>query len=56
MRWSITHPLAWWQPSFGDIFAGNAVNNGWVAAIVSEEDVEKLLSAVEQTGRPRSFL
>jgi len=37
--------------SFGDIFAGNAVNNGLVAAIVTTEDVEKLLSAVEQTGR-----
>jgi len=37
--------------SFGDIFAGNSVNNGLVAAIVSAEDVEKLLSAVEQTGR-----
>ena len=37
--------------SFGDIFAGNAVNNGLVAAIVSEDDIEKLLSAVEQTGR-----
>ena len=37
--------------SFGDIFAGNSVNNGLVAAIVSEEDIEKLLSAVEQTGR-----
>ena len=36
--------------SFGDIFAGNAVNNGLVAAIVFEEDIEKLLSAVEQTG------
>jgi 3-isopropylmalate/(R)-2-methylmalate dehydratase small subunit len=37
--------------SFGDIFAGNAVNNGLVAAIVTPEDVEKLLSAVEQTGK-----
>jgi 3-isopropylmalate/(R)-2-methylmalate dehydratase small subunit len=37
--------------SFGDIFAGNAVNNGLLAAIVSEADIEKLLSAVEQTGR-----
>src|SRR5436309_8921091 len=37
--------------SFGDIFAGNAVNNGLVAAIVTDEDIEKLLSAVEQTGR-----
>lgn len=37
--------------SFGDIFAQNSVNNGLVAAIVTPEDVEKLLSAVEQTGR-----
>jgi 3-isopropylmalate/(R)-2-methylmalate dehydratase small subunit len=37
--------------SFGDIFAGNSVNNGLVCAIVTPEDVEKLLSAVEQTGR-----
>ena len=37
--------------SFGDIFAGNSVNNGLVAAIVTDEDIEKLLSAVEQTGR-----
>jgi len=42
--------------SFGDIFAGNAVNNGLVAAIVSEEDIEKLLSAVEQTGRAEADL
>ena len=37
--------------SFGDIFAGNSVNNGLVCAIVTPEDIEKLLSAVEQTGR-----
>ena len=37
--------------SFGDIFAGNSVNNGLVAAIVTPEDIEKLLSAVEQTGK-----
>ena len=37
--------------SFGDLFAGNSVNNGLVAAIVSAEDIEKLMSAVEQTGR-----
>ena len=37
--------------SFGDIFAQNAVNNGLVAAIVSADDIEKLLSAVEQTGK-----
>jgi len=42
--------------SFGDIFAGNAVNNGLVAAIVSEEDIDKLLSAVEQTGRAEADL
>jgi 3-isopropylmalate/(R)-2-methylmalate dehydratase small subunit len=37
--------------SFGDIFAQNSVNNGLVAAIVTPEDIEKLLSAVEQTGK-----
>lgn len=37
--------------SFGDIFAQNCVNNGLVAAIVTPEDIEKLLSAVEQTGK-----
>ena len=38
--------------SFGDIFAGNAVNNGLVAAIVSEEDIEKLLVR-RRADRPR---
>jgi 3-isopropylmalate/(R)-2-methylmalate dehydratase small subunit len=33
-------------PSFGDIFAGNAVNNGLLAAIVSEQDVEALIAAL----------
>jgi len=42
--------------SFGDIFAGNAVNNGLVAATVSAEDIEKLSSAVEQTGRAEADL
>jgi 3-isopropylmalate/(R)-2-methylmalate dehydratase small subunit len=32
-------------PSFGDIFAGNAVNNGLLPARVSEEDAERLLEA-----------
>jgi 3-isopropylmalate/(R)-2-methylmalate dehydratase small subunit len=32
-------------PSFGDIFAGNAVNNGLLPARVSEKDAERLLEA-----------
>lgn len=31
-------------PSFGDIFSGNAVNNGLLPARVSEEDAERLLA------------
>ena len=43
--------------SFGDIFAGNAVNNGLVAAIVTEEDVEKLYGQEQRTQRePRGRL
>jgi len=34
-------------PSFGDIFASNAVNNGLLPARVSEEDGERLLSTLE---------
>lgn len=30
-------------PSFGDIFAANAVNNGLLPAVASEEDVDRLL-------------
>ncbi|MFQ3789049.1 3-isopropylmalate dehydratase small subunit [Halomonas sp. A29] len=33
-------------PSFGDIFASNAVNNGLLPATVSEEDAEALLAAL----------
>jgi 3-isopropylmalate/(R)-2-methylmalate dehydratase small subunit len=33
-------------PSFGDIFASNAVNNGLLPAQVSEDDAEALLSAL----------
>lgn len=33
-------------PSFGDIFAGNAVNNGLLPAQVSEEDAERLFGAL----------
>jgi 3-isopropylmalate/(R)-2-methylmalate dehydratase small subunit len=32
-------------PSFGDIFAGNAINNGLLPARVSEKDAERLLEA-----------
>ncbi|GGK17442.1 3-isopropylmalate dehydratase small subunit [Salinarimonas ramus] len=34
-------------PSFGDIFAANAANNGLLPAVVSEEDAERLLFALE---------
>lgn len=34
-------------PSFGDIFASNAVNNGLVPATVTEDDCEALLSALQ---------
>ncbi len=37
--------------SFGDIFAGNAVNNGLLTATVAEDEIEALLAAVEATGR-----
>lgn len=33
-------------PSFGDIFASNAVNNGLLPALVSEQDCEYLLAAL----------
>lgn len=35
-------------PSFGDIFASNAVNNGLLPALVSEEDCEWLLKALAE--------
>jgi 3-isopropylmalate/(R)-2-methylmalate dehydratase small subunit len=38
-------------PSFGDIFASNAVNNGLVPAKVSETDAEALLGALQDGGR-----
>jgi 3-isopropylmalate/(R)-2-methylmalate dehydratase small subunit len=37
--------------SFGDIFAGNAVNNGLLTAVVDEGEIETLIGAVEATGR-----
>ncbi|HWM80685.1 MAG TPA: 3-isopropylmalate dehydratase small subunit [Pseudolabrys sp.] len=33
-------------PSFGDIFAGNAVQNGLLAAIVSDDDAEVIAAAL----------
>lgn len=33
-------------PSFGDIFAGNAVNNGLLPARLPEEQIEALISAI----------
>jgi len=36
-------------PSFGDIFAGNAVQNGLLAAVVTEEEAQSLLSALDQS-------
>ncbi len=36
-------------PSFGDIFASNAVNNGLLPAVVSEDTAEALLTALGQS-------
>ncbi|MGM0859038.1 MAG: 3-isopropylmalate dehydratase small subunit [Pseudomonadota bacterium] len=33
-------------PSYGDIFASNAVNNGLLPAVVKEDDAERLLAAL----------
>jgi 3-isopropylmalate/(R)-2-methylmalate dehydratase small subunit len=40
-------------PSFGDIFASNAVKNGLLPATASETDVEFLLSALASAEEPR---
>lgn len=34
-------------PSYGDIFAANAVKNGLLAAVVAEPDIEAILAALE---------
>jgi 3-isopropylmalate/(R)-2-methylmalate dehydratase small subunit len=39
-------------PSFGDIFASNAVKNGLLPATVSPEDAEALIMALEGTEAP----
>jgi len=38
-------------PSFGDIFAGNAVQNGLLTAIVSDDEAATLISLLGETGR-----
>jgi len=35
-------------PSFGDIFAGNAVQNGLLPAIVTEEEAAEIMGSLEQ--------
>lgn len=35
-------------PSFGDIFANNAINNGLLPALVSEADAERLIAALNE--------
>lgn len=37
-------------PSFGDIFASNAVNNGLLPALVSEADLERLTGELNEGG------
>ncbi|WP_447553997.1 3-isopropylmalate dehydratase small subunit [Vreelandella sp. EE22] len=39
-------------PSFGDIFASNAVNNGVLPAVVEEDDAERLLAALSDDPAP----
>jgi 3-isopropylmalate/(R)-2-methylmalate dehydratase small subunit len=41
-------------PSFGDIFAANAVNNGLLPAQVSEDEVETLIAALGDGTAPAS--
>jgi 3-isopropylmalate/(R)-2-methylmalate dehydratase small subunit len=36
-------------PSFGDIFSGNAVQNGLVTAIVTDEEAAEIVAALERT-------
>ena len=33
-------------PSFGDIFSGNAVQNGLLTAIVSDEEAAEIMAAL----------
>ena len=36
-------------PSYGDIFSGNAIQNGLLTAIVSDDDAAELMAKLEQT-------
>jgi 3-isopropylmalate/(R)-2-methylmalate dehydratase small subunit len=36
-------------PSFGDIFSGNAIQNGLVLAMVTDDEAAELMAALEQT-------
>ena len=38
-------------PSFGDIFSSNAANNGLLTAVVTEQEAEDLIDAVERERR-----
>ena len=38
-------------PSFGDIFSGNAVQNGLLPALVSEEDAAEIMAKLAHTPR-----
>ncbi len=43
-------------PSFGDIFASNAVKNGLLPAVVSEADGAALLTALQEAEAPRALV
>ena len=36
-------------PSFGDIFSGNAIQNGLVLAMVTDDDAAEIMAALQQT-------
>jgi 3-isopropylmalate/(R)-2-methylmalate dehydratase small subunit len=36
-------------PSFGDIFSGNAIQNGLVTAVVTDEEAAEIMAALERT-------
>src|SRR5262245_1881386 len=36
-------------PSFGDIFSGNAVHNGLLTAVVSDDESAEIIAALNQT-------
>jgi 3-isopropylmalate/(R)-2-methylmalate dehydratase small subunit len=36
-------------PSFGDIFSGNAIQNGLVLAMVTDDEAAEIMAALQQT-------